>query len=150
MTSSLKATQRTAAQPGMADTTRPEPNGGAVPFAPTPHRIASPVSQPPRPQDMNSPSNHSIPPGLSPITPPASCFPLPHIHRSLLRLFHTNSMVFTLTRAFLDNITAAAAKGDFGPWLDSIDPDVKWRLGGSEERGTGKDGVYVSSGWCGS
>lgn len=53
-------------------------------------------------------------------------------------------MTFTLTREFLDVIATAAAKGDIGPFVDSIDPDVKWRIGASDERGTGREGVYVS------
>lgn len=52
-------------------------------------------------------------------------------------------MPFTLTREYLDTIAAAAAKGDIQPFIDSIDPDVKWRIGGSEEKGTGREGVYV-------
>jgi len=53
-------------------------------------------------------------------------------------------MAFTLTREFMDQLSAAAAKGDFGPYIASVDPDVEWRIGGSEDKGSGREGVYVS------
>jgi hypothetical protein len=53
-------------------------------------------------------------------------------------------MTFTLTREYLDKIATAAAKGDIQPFIDSIDPNVKWRIGASDEKGTGREGVYVS------
>jgi hypothetical protein len=54
-------------------------------------------------------------------------------------------MTFTLTHDFLAPISAAAAKGDLGPFIVSIDPNVEWRIGASDDKGTGKQGVYVSS-----
>ena len=55
-------------------------------------------------------------------------------------------MSFTLTREYVDSLAAASASGDFGAWLAAIDPEVKWRIGGSEDKGAGKAGVYVRRG----
>lgn len=53
-------------------------------------------------------------------------------------------MTFTLTQEYLDSIRQAREKGDFGAFIDSIDPDVKWQMGGSDAKGVGREGVYVS------
>lgn len=53
-------------------------------------------------------------------------------------------MTFTLTREHVAKLMAATAEGDLGPFVAEADPDVVWRLGGSDEQGEGRSGVYVS------
>ncbi len=71
-------------------------------------------------------------------TPPASALP------SLSSTPRTLKMPFILTRAHLDPILAAAAAGDLGPYIASIDPAAEWRVGASDEKGTGGSDVYAS------
>lgn len=53
-------------------------------------------------------------------------------------------MAFTLTTSHVKSIMDAAERGDWGPFVDAIDPDVKWTIGDEAKDPIRKTGIYVS------
>lgn len=52
-------------------------------------------------------------------------------------------MSFTLTKEHLDSFLGPAAKGDWNPFVDAIDPNVHWVVNDPVNDSTSLTGTYV-------
>ncbi|KAF4631859.1 hypothetical protein G7Y89_g6270 [Cudoniella acicularis] len=56
-------------------------------------------------------------------------------------------MAFTVTRQHLASIFELTSKGEWGPFLAALDPEVRWWIGADEHDPASKTGIYNVASW---